>query len=314
MLAIVNTKYGPAELAEIDPPTLEPGDVLIRVRAASVNALDWRLMRGIPYVGRPAMGLRGPKATVRGADLAGVVEAVGEGVTAFSTGDEVLGRGSGTFAEVASASPDQLAAKPAELTFEEAAAIPVAGVTALQALRDRAGVEPGQHVLVNGAAGGVGTFAVQIAKKLGATVTAVCSTRNVEQARALGADQVVDYTVDDFTRARTRYDVIVDVAGSRSNRTLRRSLTPDGALVIVGGHGGPVLGPLGQMLNAMAVNPFVGQRLITFIADIRTEDLRFLTQLGLRPAIERVYQLRDATEALRYAETGHARAKLIVTI
>ncbi len=314
MLAIVNTRYGLAQVAEIDPPTLEPGHVLVRVQAASVNALDWRLMRGIPYAGRPAMGLRRPKAAVRGADLAGVVEAVGDGVKVFSPGDEVYGRGRGTFAELALASADQIAPKPVSLTFEQAAAIPVAGVTALQALRDRAGVEPGQHVLVNGAAGGVGTFAVQIAKALGATVTAVCSTRNIEQARTLGADHVVDYTVDDFTRSGIRYDVIIDGAGSRSNRTLRRSLTPDGALVIVGGHGGAVLGPLGQMLTAMVVNPFVGQRLLTLIADIRTEELVFLTQLGLRPAIERTYPLRDAPEALRYAETGHARAKLVITL
>jgi NADPH:quinone reductase-like Zn-dependent oxidoreductase len=314
MQAIVNTKYGPAEVAEIDLPTLEPGYVLVRVQAASVNALDWRLMRGIPYAGRPAMGLRRPKAAVRGADLAGIVEAVGEGVTVFSPGDEVYGRGRGTFAERALASAEQLAPKPASLTFEQAAAIPVAGVTALQALRDRAGIEAGQHVLVNGAAGGVGTFAVQIAKALGATVTAVCSTRNVEQARTLGADHVVDYTVDDFTRGGTRYDAIVDCAGSRSNRTLRRSLTPDGTLVIVGGHGGSVLGPLGQMLNAMVVNRFVGQRLVTFIADIRTEDLVFLTQLDVRPAIERTYSLSEAPDALRYAETGHARAKLVITV
>jgi NADPH:quinone reductase-like Zn-dependent oxidoreductase len=310
MQAIVNTRYGLAELAEIDPPTLEPGHVLVRVRAASVNALDWRLMRGIPYAGRPAMGLRGPKAAVRGADLAGVVEAVADGVTAFSPGDEVYGRGDGTFAELALASADQLALKPASLSFEEASAIPVAGVTALQALR-RAGIEPARHVLVNGAAGGVGTFAVQIAKALGATVTAVCSSRNVEQARMLGADHVVDYTVEDFPDVR--YDAIVDIAGSKPNRTLRRSLAPDGTLVIVGGHGGPVLGPLAQMLNAMIVNRFVEQQLVTFIADIRSQDIHAVTDLGVRPAIERTYPLREAPDALRYAETGHARAKLVIT-
>lgn len=312
MQAIVNTKYGLAELAEIEPPAVEPDHVVVRVRAASVNALDWRLMRGIPYAGRPAMGFRAPRAHVRGADLAGIVEAVGEGVTTFAPGDEVFGRGNGTFAELASAGATALAHKPAELSFEQAAAIPVAGVTALQALRDRGGVEDGQHVLVNGAAGGVGTFAVQIAKALGATVTAVCSTHNVEQARTLGADRVVDYTVDDFTG--TRYDLIFDSAGSRSLRTLRHSLTPTGTLIVVGGHNGVVLGPLSQMLGAMIVNPFVKQRLLTFIADIRTDDLLYLTQLPVRPVIERTYPLREAPDALRYAETGHARAKLVVTI
>jgi NADPH:quinone reductase-like Zn-dependent oxidoreductase len=318
MQAIVNTKYGPAELTEIEVPTLEPGQVLVRVRAASLNALDWRLMRGLPYAGRAAMGLRGPKATVRGADLAGVVETVAEGVTDLARGDEVFGRGLGTFAELCAASADALAPKPTGLTFEEAAAIPVAGATALQALRDRANVQPGQHVLVNGAAGGVGTFTVQIAKALGATVTAVCSTQNLEQARTLGADHVVDYTVEDFSRNGTRYDAIMDSAGSRSLRTLRRSLTPDGTLVVVGGHGGSFVGPIGPMLGAIVLNRFVGQTLLPLIASIGTDDLVVLTQLveegKLRPAVERTYSLAEAPDALGYIETGHARAKLVLSI
>ncbi len=321
MKAIVNTEYGSPDdlkLEEIERPTLEPDRVLVRVRAASVNAGDWRIMRGQPVLFRPMMGgLRRPHTGVRGGDVAGTVEAVGEDVTELQPGDEVFGAARGTFAEYASAAAQGLAPKPATLTFEEAAAIPVAGVTALQALRDRGRIQAGQSVLVNGAAGGVGTFSVQIAKAFGADVTGVCSTQNVELVGSIGADDVVDYTVEDFSRNGKRYDLIVDNVGNRSVRTLRRALTPKGTLVVVGGQGGRLLGPVGHLAAAFVVNRFVSQQLAPFIADINREDLLVLKELveagKIRPVIDRTYPLREAPEAIRYVETGHARAKVVIT-
>jgi NADPH:quinone reductase-like Zn-dependent oxidoreductase len=317
--AIVNARYGSADdlkLEEVDVPTLERDHVLVRVRASSVNPLDWRIMRGEPYLARPLMGMRGPEPSVRGADVAGTVEAVGEGVTDFRPGDEVFGVGSGAFAELAVARAEKLAPKPASLTFEEAAALPIAGLAGLQALRDHGQLERGQSVLINGAAGGVGTFAVQIAKALGGNVTAVCSTRNVEAIRSLGADHVVDYTVADFTRDGTRYDLIVDNVGNRSLRALRRALTSDGTIVVVTGKGGRLVGPLGHLGAAFVLNRLVGQRLVPFMAKPNRADLLVLAELvetgKLRPVIERTYPLRDTAEAVRYVETGHARAKVVV--
>jgi NADPH:quinone reductase-like Zn-dependent oxidoreductase len=320
MKAVVGTTYGPAEalqLADVETPVPAAGEVLARVRAASVNAGDWRLMRGEPLLARPLMGgLRGPKPPVRGWDFAGVVEAVGPGVTDFRPGDEVFGRTSGAFADLTAPDADRLAPKPPDMSFEAAAALPVAGITALQALRDRADVRPGQRVLVNGAAGGVGTFAVQIAKALGAEVTAVCSARNAAQAAELGADRVIDYALVDFTRDGVRYDVVLDNVGSRSLRALRRALTPRGTLVLVGGGKGRLLGPF-RLLGAVAVaNRFSRRRLLTFLAKPNRADLLELAALvdagKVRPVIDRTYPLAEAPEAIAYVETGHARGKVIV--
>jgi NADPH:quinone reductase-like Zn-dependent oxidoreductase len=322
MQAIDSTEYGSPEqlrLEEIDKPAPEPDGVLVRVRAASVNPLDWRLLRGEPYVGRlMGMGLRRPADTRTGVDAAGTIEAIGENVTDFQPGDEVFGRCDGAFAEYALCSGETLIAKPARLTFEEAAAIPVAGVTALQALRDRGAVQAGQRVLINGAAGGVGTFAVQIAKSFGAHVTGVCSTRNVELVRSIGADEVVDYTVDDFSRTKQPYDVILDTVGNRSLRHLRRALTPRGTLVIVGGGGGRVLGPVSQMVRALVLARFVRQQVKPMMAKILKADLLLLKELvdegKLTPVVDRTYPLRETAEAVRYLEGRHARGKVVITV
>ena len=320
MKAFVNTEYGSPDvlrLEELETPVPDPDEVLLRVHAASVNALDWRMLRGSPYAARPMMGgVRRPKSTLRGRDVAGVVEAVGAGVTDLKPGDEVFGVCGGAFADFTTALAASLAPKPAWLTFEQAAAIPIAGVTALQALRDRGRVKPGEKVLVNGAAGGVGTFTVQVAKALGADVTAVCSTRNVELVRSLGADRVVDYTAEDFSRSGTRYDLIVDNVSSRPLRTMRRVLAPKGRLVVVGGHG-DVLGPLWRLAAAFVLDKVVSNDLIVFIADVNRDDLLVLAGLAedgrLTPAIERTYPLAEVPDAIRYVETGHARAKVVVT-
>jgi len=322
MQAIVGRKYGSADglrLEEIEDPVAEPGHVVVRVRAASVNAGDWRLMRGEPYLARPLMGgLRGPKPPVRGWDLAGVVESVGADVTDLRPGDEVFGTGQGTFAELVSAKAQKLAPKPPRLSFEDASALPVAGITALQALRDRAGVEPGQRVLVNGAAGGVGTFTVQIAKTLRADVTAVCNSRNTKLVTELGADKVLAYDLVDFSGNGTRYDAIIDNVGSRPLRALRRALKRDGVLVVVGGGKGRYVGALGRLAAVVVLNRFTSQRLRPFLANTtRSELLRLadLVEAGqLKPVIERTYPLPEAAEAIRYVDTGHARGKVVVTI
>jgi NADPH:quinone reductase-like Zn-dependent oxidoreductase len=322
MQAIVSTEYGPPErlrLVEIEKPAPEPGGVLIRVRAASVNPYDWHVLRGEPYVGRVmGMGLRRPAEIRRGIDTAGTVEAVGENVTGLRPGDDVFGRCSGSFAEYALGAAETLVAKPARLSFAEAAAIPVAGVTALQSLHDRGEVHAGQSVLINGAAGGVGTFAVQIAKTLGAHVTGVCSTRNVELVRSLGANEVVDYTVDDFGRSARRYDVILDTVGNRSLRDLRRALAPRGTLVVVGGGGGRILGPVSQLARALVLARLVRQQVKPLMAQVRKADLMLLKQLvedgKVTPVIDRSYPLRDTAEAVRYLEGGHARGKVVITV
>jgi NADPH:quinone reductase-like Zn-dependent oxidoreductase len=322
MQAIVSTKYGSPErlrLEETDKPALEPDGILVRVRAASVNPLDWHVLRGEPYVGRlMGMGLTRPSDTRRGVDTSGTIEAVGENVADFQPGDEVFGRCTGAFAEYTLGSGETLVAKPARLTFEEAAAIPVAGVTALQALRDRGAVQAGQRVLVNGAAGGVGTFAVQIAKAFDAHVTGVCSARNVELVRSIGADDVVDYTVNDFSRTEQLYDLILDTVGNRSFKDLRRALSPNGTLVIVGGGGGRLLGPITQMVRALVLARFVRQHVKPMMAQIRKADLVFLKELvddgKLTPVLDRMYPLRETAEAVRYLEGGHARGKVVITV
>jgi NADPH:quinone reductase-like Zn-dependent oxidoreductase len=319
--AIVSRGYGsPDELdfCEVEKPELVDDGVLVRVRAASVNPYDWHMMRGHPYVVRVSEGLRRPKQDVLGVDVAGEVEAVGASVTELRPGDEVLGGRARAFAEYVCGAQRNFVLKPAALSFEQAASIPVAGCTALQGLRDKGELQPGQRVLINGAAGGVGTFAVQIAKALGGEVTGVCSTRNVELVRSLGADHVVDYTAEDFSRRGQRYHVVLDLVGNRSLRALRRTLTPEGTLVIAGGGHGRVLGPLALPLAATIVNRFVKQRLVPFLAQLRKDDLT--TILGLiesgqvTPVVERRYPLSEAHQAMRHVEQGHARGKVVITV
>jgi NADPH:quinone reductase-like Zn-dependent oxidoreductase len=308
MRAIVSYAYGDPTLQEIDKPEIDADRVLIRVHAASANPLDFHEMRGTPYFARPMLGLRRPKNTRRGVDAAGTVEAVGENVTDFKPGDEVFGSCRGAFAEYVLGRETAVVAKPERLSFEQAAAIPAAGATALQALR---GLQAGQKVLVNGAAGGVGTFAVQIAKALGAEVTGVCSTRNVELVRSIGADHVVDYTVDDFTRSGQRYDLIVNAVDSRSSRDLRRALTPNGKAVLVAGG-------LGQLLGGVILKPLMKKKLLPLMASIEKDDLLLLKDLvdagKLTPVIDRSYTLAETPEAIRYVEAGHARGKVVVVV
>src|SRR4051794_22953431 len=316
MQAILSNWYGPPdvlELREVERPEPAPDRVLVRVRAASLNAGDWRVLSGTPVLARPMMGgIRRPKEPRRGGDLAGVVEAVGAEVTGFAPGDEVFGSGLGSFAEYVTPLGKNLVRKPANLSFEEAAAVPGAGVTALQALRDHGRLEPGRRVLINGAGGGVGTFLVQIAKALGAEVTAVCGPGSVELARASGADRVVDYSREDFTHADGPYDLVVDNAGTRSVRRMRRLLTPQGTYVVVGS----VKNPLGHMASAVVQRPFTKQRLAVFIAKINGDDLAHLAGLAeageLRPAIERTYPLAETAAAYRHMVSGHVRGKLVI--
>jgi NADPH:quinone reductase-like Zn-dependent oxidoreductase len=323
MTAIVHKRYGRPEprivdLGEVDVPVPEDDQVLVRVYASSVNPVEWYGVTG-PYFARFGAGFRKPKDPRLGADLAGVVEAVGREVQDVRPGDEVFGSGSGAWAEYAVARATRVALKPANVSFEEAATVPIAGLTALQALRDHGHVQPGQRVLINGASGGVGTFAVQLAQSFGADVTAVCSTRNVEQARALGADQVVDYTKEDFTNLGIRHDLLVDIAGSRSFLACRRALKPDARFVLVGGkmtYRG--LGPLPHIAGTILKSRFRSQKTTFFVAKITTEDLSLMRDLieagKVRPVIERTYPLSEAREALTYLGEGHARAKVAITV
>jgi NADPH:quinone reductase-like Zn-dependent oxidoreductase len=318
MQAMISHEYGELKLEEIDRPELEPDSVLVRVRAAAANPLDYHELRGTPYFARALMGFRKPKQSSRGVDAAGTVEAVGANVTEFQPGDDVFGSCRGAFGEYARGTEGKLAAKPAGLTFEAAAAMPVAGVTALQALRDRGAIQAGQRVLINGAAGGVGTFAVQIAKTFGAHVTGVCSGRNVDLVRSIGADDVVDYELDDFTRSEHSYDLILDTVGNRSLRELRRALKAKGTLVVIGGGGGRLLGPVAQLGRALLLSRFLRQNVNTLFAKIRKEDLVFLKELvdggKLTPVIDRTYRLSEASDAIRYLEQGHARGKVVITV
>ncbi|MBG0820368.1 NAD(P)-dependent alcohol dehydrogenase [Planomonospora sp. ID91781] len=328
MKAFVLRSYGSPDalqLTEIDKPVPAADEVLVRVRATSVQPYDWHLMRGEPYLARlmgGGPGLFGPKIRVLGADIAGQVEAVGRDVTEFRPGDEVYGMPKqGGFAEYACVRAGELVPKPKNLSFEQAAAVPMAAGTALLGLRDDGRIQPGQDVLVNGASGGVGTFAVQLAKAFGARVTAVCGTRNVELVRSLGADEVVDYTAEDFTRRGRRYDLLLDCAGSHPASAYRRALTPKGAHVIVGGPGGRWLQPMGRIISALAASPFVSQR--TALTDVVrcTENKRNLTTLAgliedgrLTPVIDRSYPFEEIPAAIVYQEQGHATGKVVVTV
>ena len=322
MKAIVQDKYGTAdvlELQEIDVPVVGGGDVLLRVQAASAFIGDWHIMTGLPYLIRAVSGLRAPKLRVRGQDVAGRVETVGTDVTQLQQGDEVFGTCDGSFAEYAIARTDKVAPKPANLTFEQSATVPTTGSTALQALRDVGKVQPGQKVLIIGAAGGVGSFAVQIAKAFGANVTGVCSTTNVDLVRSIGADDVIDYTRDDFAEMGRRYDLILDIAGGRSVSHLRRALAPRGTLVIVGGEGGGRwFGGIDRQLRASMLSPFVSQKLGTFVAKQNREKLIVLKELietgKVTPVIGKTYPLSEVPEAMRHLEEGHARGKVVITV
>jgi NADPH:quinone reductase-like Zn-dependent oxidoreductase len=324
MKAIVQDRYGSTDVLtfrEIDTPVAADGEVLVRVRAASVNARDWHVMRGDPYLARATFGLRRPGVVVRGTDFAGEVEAVGRGVTRFRPGDEVFGETDGAFAEHVSVPDGVVETKPANLTFEQAAALPLAANTALVGLRDLARVRPGQHVLINGASGGVGTFAVQIAKHLGARVTGVCSARNADLVTTIGADHVVDYALEDFATGGQRYDVVFDLVGNRSLTDCRRALTPRGTLVLSGGgvsRGGSLLGPIGLVVRGRLLSRFVRQRLLVLTATPSRENLATLREFAesghLTPVVDRTYPLSETPEAVRYVEVEHARAKVVITV
>jgi NADPH:quinone reductase-like Zn-dependent oxidoreductase len=325
MKAIIQDSYGSPdvlELRDIDRPEFGDDEVLIHVHAAGVNPGDWAIMSGLPYIARPIYGLRKPKTAVRGTDVAGTVEAVGTGVRRFQPGEEVFGWCGGlggAFAEYASVSEDALAPKPANLDFEQAAAVPMAGIVALQALRDHGDVRAGHKVLINGASGGVGTFAVQIAKALGAEVTGVCSTRNLEMVRSIGADHVIDYTREDFTRMDRRYDFVLDNVANHSLSELRGALTPTGTLVPNGGGfdnhwfaGG------GRVISAHVLSRFVSQSLRPFLVSPNLEDLGVLEELieagKITPVIDRTYLLSETPEAIGHVRGGHARGKIAVAV
>ena len=322
MQATVQDRYGSVavlETRDIDKPAIGAGEVLVRVRAAGVNPADWAIMSGLPYIARPVYGLRRPKHIVRGTDVAGTVEAIGTEVTRFKPGDEVFGWCVGSYAEFAAASEDALALKPANLTFEQAAAVPMAGFVALQALRDHGKVRAGQKVLVNGASGGIGTFAVQIAKSLGAEVTGVCSTRNVDMVRSIGADHVVDYTKEDFTRSGKQYDFILDNVANHSLTDLRHALTPTGTLIPNGGgfdHRWMASG--GRIVRAAVLFRFGGQKLGNFLMSANQQDLIVLKELieagKVTPVMDRTYPLSQTAEAIDHVGRGHARGKVAITV
>jgi NADPH:quinone reductase-like Zn-dependent oxidoreductase len=321
MKAIVQDQYGSADvlqLRDIDKPEIRADDVLLRVHAAGVHIGDWHLMSGEPYLMRIiGFGFRGPKARVRGMDVAGIVEAVGQNVTRFQAGDEVFGTCSGAFAEYASAGQDMLAFKPANLTFEQAAAVPTSAFTALQALRT-GGINPDQKVLIVGASGGVGLFAVQIAKSFGAEVTGVGSTAKVDLVRSIGADYVIDYTREDFTRSGQRYDLMLDMGGNRSVSQLRRALTPRGTLVLVGGEGGDRWIGIGRSLQALVVSRFVSHSLRPVSSKPNQADLQFLKELieagKVTPVIDKTYPLSEVPEAIRVLHEGRTRGKLVISV
>ena len=320
MRAIIQRGYGSVEVlhaTEVGVPTIENDEVLVEVRAAGLDRGTWHLMAGYPYVVRLATGLRTPRRAVVGIDVAGIVVGVGSKVHRFQIGDEVFGVGKGTFAERTAAKEAKLAMKPPTLSFAQAAAIPVSGLTALQAM-DVGRVQAGQHVLVIGASGGVGTYAVQLAKALGATVTGVSSTAKLDLVRAVGADHVIDYSLDDFAAGRQRYDVILDIGGNASLSRLRRALTTTGTLVIVGGEDGGRWTGMGRQLRALALSPLVRQRLRTMMAKEHHTGLERLAELvaagSLTPAIERSYPLNEAASAMRHLVSGDARGKLVISV
>jgi NADPH:quinone reductase-like Zn-dependent oxidoreductase len=321
--AITCHRYGGPdvlEFEEVDDPVVGDDEVLVGVRAVSANPRDWHFMRGLPYFVRLQFGLRGPRREVLGGDVAGLVEAVGRAVTRFRPGDEVFADiETGGFAEYAAVREDLLEPKPANLGFEQAAAVPLAALTALQGLRDHGRVQSGQKVLIIGAAGGVGTFAVQLAKLSGAEVTGVCSTGKLDLVRSLGADHVIDYTREDFTRGDQRYDLVLQLAGTSSPADCRRALTPSGTLLLSSGESaGRWIGPVGRIIKAVVLSPFVGQRLAPFLARQSREDLQTVRELieqgKLSPVIDRAYPLRETPEAIRHLEQGHARGKIVITV
>lgn len=322
MNAIVQDVYGSADVlhsAQIDVPTIGDDEVLVRVRAAGLDRGTWHLMAGLPYLIRLGYGLRAPKNPVPGLDLAGTVVAVGGDVTGFRPGDEVFGIGKGSFAEYAAARQDKLAHKPPNLTFGQAAAVPVSGLTAIQALRDAGRVEAGHHVLIVGASGGVGTYAVQLAKTFGAEVTGVCSTEKVDLVRSIGADHVVDYTRDDIAAGSQHYDVILDIGGNSPLSMLRSALTKTGTLVIVGGEEGDRwIGGVDRQLRALALSPFTSQRLTTFISKETHTDLERLAELiaagRLTPIIDTTFPLDEAPAAMRHLVGGKARGKIVIAV
>jgi NADPH:quinone reductase-like Zn-dependent oxidoreductase len=320
MKAIVQDRYGSPDVLEfrdIDKPVVNAGEVLVRVHAAGLHAGDCFIVRGAPFPVRLATGLLRPKHGVPGLDLAGRVEAVGDDVEGFRRGDEVFGASTGTCAEYACAAEDKIALKPANLTFEEAASIPTSALAALRGMRDAGKVQPGQRVLVNGASGGVGTFAVQIAKSFGAEVTGVCSTRNVDMVRSIGADHVIDYTREDFTRRGQCYDLVLDNVENRSLSDCRRALTPNGTLILNSGTGAKGIGFLIRLVRPLLLSPFVRQSLRRYLSIPNHEDLVVLKELvesgKLRPVIDRTYPLRETPAALGYIEAGHARGKVVIT-
>lgn len=322
MMAALHRCYGSPQvltLEEVKKPVPESRELLVKVKAAALNPLDWHLLRGTPYPARLLLGLGAPSHPQLGLDFAGVVEDIGSAVTHFKVGDEVFGASQGSFAQYVTVSETgTVALKPRPMSFVEAAAVPVAGLTALQALRDQGNVRPGDKVLINGASGGVGTYAVQIAKSLNAEVTGVCSTRNLDMVRRLGADHVIDYTHVDFTQGNARYDVIIDAVGNHSLGEMRHVLKPQGVVVMVGGPPGNWFGPLSPHIQAALMGPFTGGKVLAFYADLRQEDLVSLADLmqgaRMKSFVERIYPLERLPEAMTFLETGHARGKVVIEV
>ncbi len=322
MKAIVYRCYGSPDVLEfedIEKPTPTDDEVLVKIHTASVNPLDWHYMRGSPYLMRLGTGLSRPNRIGLGVDFSGTVESVGANVTRFKPGDEVFGGGNGAFAEYVTIREDRaLVLKPAGVSFEQAASAPIAAITALQALRDKGKIKPGQKVLINGASGGVGTFAVQIAKSFGAEVTGVCSTRNVQMVRSIGADHVIDYKKEDYTQSGQTWDLIIDMVGNHSLLDNRKALAPEGIFVIIGGPKGNWLAPLMSPVKALMLSPFVDQEFVMMIAKMSPDDLAtlgVLMQTGeVVPVIDRRFQLRDTADAIRFSEKGHAQGKIMVEV
>ena len=322
MRAIVRDEYGSPDvlrMSEVDKPLMGDDDVLVRVHAASVNPYDWYMMTGKPYLVRTQAGLRRPKQRIPGVDVAGVVDAVGKDVTGLEIGDEVFGTGRGAYAEFVVASGDRIVPKPENVTFVQAAAVPMAAITALQSLRDKGQIRTGHKVLVNGASGGVGSFAVQIANSFGAEVTGVCSTRNVDMVRSLGADHIVDYTDQDFTRSDQQYDLILDIVGNHSLRRYRKALTPEGTYVSAGMEKmGNWIQPLTHLVKVMVSSLIGRQKMVGMLARFNQPDLIILAELiesgAVTPVIDRTFDLAEAPDALRYLGAGHAQGKTVITV
>jgi NADPH:quinone reductase-like Zn-dependent oxidoreductase len=322
MRAIVHRCYGEADvlqLEQIEKPVVGDNEVLVRVRASAVNPLDYHYMHGTPYIVRLEAGVGAPTNPRAGVDYAGTVEAVGKNVTRFRPGDDVFGGRTGAFADYVTAREDRaIAAKPANVSFTEAASVPVAALTALQAVRDKGHVQAGQKVLINGASGGVGTFAVQIAKSFGAEVTGVCSTKNLDMVRSIGADHVIDYTKEDFTKRDERYDVIIDTVGTHGLFEYARVMHPDGIYVMVGGQVGKWLSPLDMLAKVVLARPFVSQKIAMMLAEFNPEDMAALADLlktgKVKPVIDRMYKLDELPDAMRYLEKGHARGKVVIDV